>query len=378
MKSIVLIVFLSLSSILAFGQHSTKNQVDGSWTTNSIWTSNSSPGLTSITQDVTIDSYVIASNNSANQGVTFTTNAGLTLNITDTLIVYGDLTFPSNKNDAQVNIGADNLLIVFGNLDMGKNNAGVNVEEGGVVVITGNVVDNGGGGNKINLEGTGNTYVGGTSTDVDPSNAPEGVDGLEEIDDDGFGSIYEFVVNSNGAGTLPITLSEFKAETANTAVNLSWSTLSEENFSYFEVQRAAADGEFDVIATIDGNGWSADERNYTWSDENPRLGINYYRLESVDYDGYRETFKSVAVIFEPTNSEISIGPNPAPLNTPIKLQNTFGEEFMFKLISLSGKTILETSGSDNEIIMPSNMESGIYIVRFEINGLKKTQKLIIK
>ncbi|MEP4598897.1 MAG: T9SS type A sorting domain-containing protein, partial [Cyclobacteriaceae bacterium] len=120
------------------------------------------------------------------------------------------------------------------------------------------------------------------------------------------------------------------------------------------------------------------ERNYTWSDENPRLGINYYRLESVDYDGYRETFKSVAVIFEPTNSEISIGPNPAPLNTPIKLQNTFGEEFMFKLISLSGKTILETSGSDNEIIMPSNMESGIYIVRFEINGLKKTQKLIIK
>ncbi|MEP4532028.1 MAG: T9SS type A sorting domain-containing protein [Cyclobacteriaceae bacterium] len=372
MKSIVLIVFFSLSSIFAFGQLETYDNYTGPFSNNSSWSTSrpSEPITQSI--DIEIYGYITKTGNlTLNQSKSGSTLYDLI--VIDTLVVEGN--FEAANNAHSLVIPAGGVVVIFG--DFIANNK-VDLSVGGTLVVTGDMTLNGG--NQDYNDNGGSLYVDGTiSGNGDTAEAQAEQEPSSNLDggDSGEQSLYNFI-QGGGSTPLPITLAEFKAETANTAVNLSWSTLSEENFSYFEIQRAAADGEFDVIATIDGNGWSADERNYTWSDENPRLGINYYRLESVDYDGYRETFKSVAVIFEPTNSEISINPNPAPLNSPIKLQNTFGEEFTFKLISLSGKTVLETSGSDNEIIMPSNMESGVYIVRFEINGLKKTQKLIIK
>ncbi|MFT4833976.1 MAG: hypothetical protein ACI8WP_000733 [Flavobacteriaceae bacterium] len=177
---------------------------------------------------------------------------------------------------------------------------------------------------------------------------------------------------------LPITLKEFSAKVVNNRVFLKWSTLSEENFDYFEVQRVTSDGVFSVLCTQQGNGWSTEERNYTWTDENPNFGLNYYRLESVDYNGYRETFPSIVALYEPQDWNLKFGPNPVNANTPLFLINGRGESFSLKIVSIDGSVIFETDKVDSEILLPEDINPGVYIALFNLNGLLKTQRLIVK
>jgi hypothetical protein len=45
---------------------------------------------------------------------------------------------------------------------------------------------------------------------------------------------------------------------------------------------------------------------------------------------------------------------------------------------LDGSPKLDLKGIDNSIQLPASLKAGIYLAVFEVNGLKKTQKLIIR
>lgn len=295
--------------------------------------------------------------------------------IKDTLVITNDLNTANNAHSIVVPVGG--VLIVFGSFTM---NNRVDIANGGIVVVMGNLTINGGSG--TDYTGTGDIYVEGTvggsnGTQVtNVSNVEQPITNLQSAVP-GEPDLYNFLING-GSSPLPITLKDFKATPNYSSIGLNWTTLTEENFEFFEIQRAAADGIFSVIATVEGNGFSKEEINYSWSDETPRIGLNYYSLESVDYDGYREVFPAVALIYEPHNRQVSITPNPVTLNSQIKLNNTFGESFTLKVLSLDGSTVLDFEGEASIISLPASLKSGIYLAVFEVNGLKKTQKLIIR
>lgn len=107
-----------------------------------------------------------------------------------------------------------------------------------------------------------------------------------EIEDTGTGckrytdTIYLLVSPS----ALPITLKDFKASSNNGTVELSWSTYTETNNAKFELLKF--DGEdFKTFASVSGAGNSRDIRNYVFIDDSPLIGIGYYRLKQVDFDG---------------------------------------------------------------------------------------------
>lgn len=100
---------------------------------------------------------------------------------------------------------------------------------------------------------------------------------------------------------LPITLDYFTAIPKNTSIELKWRTLSETNNDYFSIYRSPNGLEYwQLVASVQGAGNSSVTNDYTFIDPYPVNGLNYYVLMQTDYDGRREQFPPIVVMFVPT------------------------------------------------------------------------------
>lgn len=101
---------------------------------------------------------------------------------------------------------------------------------------------------------------------------------------------------------LPVELIYFGAQQIEEQIEISWTTATEINNDYFILERSTDGFEFEEIAEIEGNGNSNNIINYVFTDNNPFIGINYYRLTQYDYDGKNETFDVIAINYKSKNT----------------------------------------------------------------------------
>lgn len=99
---------------------------------------------------------------------------------------------------------------------------------------------------------------------------------------------------------LPIELLTFTAKQEGNQVALNWITVSEINNDYFTIEKSNNGKDWSIIETMSGAGNSSISIDYTTFDQNPYLGLNYYRLKQTDYDGKSEYFEVKTVYFEPS------------------------------------------------------------------------------
>ncbi len=103
---------------------------------------------------------------------------------------------------------------------------------------------------------------------------------------------------------LPIQLVTFQASPVSGSgnVSLTWSTVSEVNNYGFYVQRSASptSGFADLPGGfVAGSGTSLTTKKYSWVDQNPIAGTNYYRLKQVDLDGSSRVTEPLKVVQGP-------------------------------------------------------------------------------
>lgn len=97
---------------------------------------------------------------------------------------------------------------------------------------------------------------------------------------------------------LPITLDYFTATPKNTSIELNWGTLSETNNDYFSIYKSPNGLEYwELIGNVQGMGNSSVPTDYSFIDNTPNNGLNYYVLMQTDYDGKREQFPPIVVMF---------------------------------------------------------------------------------
>jgi len=99
----------------------------------------------------------------------------------------------------------------------------------------------------------------------------------------------------NLSNPLPVELLNFDAQLIGTKVKTYWSTATETDNAYFEVERTTDSQEFDFIAKVSSRGNSTKEQYYEAWDEKPLNGLQYYRLKTVDLNGDAVTSKLVPV-----------------------------------------------------------------------------------
>ena len=101
-----------------------------------------------------------------------------------------------------------------------------------------------------------------------------------------------------GVAPLSVQLTAFTAEAQGpAAVQLRWTTASEENNREFEVQRSSDGLQFGVLGRLAGHGSTAAAHNYRYTDEQvpAEAPVLYYRLRQVDTDG-TATFSPVRTV----------------------------------------------------------------------------------
>ena len=124
-------------------------------------------------------------------------------------------------------------------------------------------------------------------------------------------------IQFNAGKVTPVELVEFDARKIGKSVSIDWSTASESNSAWYEVEKAekvAGNLEFERIETVPAAGNSTSRRDYNTVDMNVRNGSSYiYRLRMVDRDGSFKYSDEVAVVIGDVNSNLSISesrPNP--------------------------------------------------------------------
>jgi len=117
-------------------------------------------------------------------------------------------------------------------------------------------------------------------------------------------NIYEWMARNplTVGGALPVTLEKFNAQKKDDAVVLDWTTTTELNSNYFEIQRSSNGADFVKIGLQYTKGTSNSVQQYYFRDENPLNGTNLYRLKTVDLDGSASLSKTVAVQIQPAST----------------------------------------------------------------------------
>jgi hypothetical protein len=185
-------------------------------------------------------------------------------------------------------------------------------------------------------------------------------------------------------GVLPIELLFFDAKIKDDKVEITWSTASEINNDYFNIEKSLDGKNFEVIGSIDGAGTSNIQHDYSFIDENPVKCTAYYRLKQTDYDGKYEYSYIVAVLYvnKDTECKLNVYPNPCIEKCIFLLENCENTKFLIfdalgnVVYSFEPKELHKGSGSFT-FNVKGNLKPGIYIAR-GVDSRVHTKKIIIK
>lgn len=360
-------LFIIFTTLLHFtlltAQETSLDNYTGDWGNSSSWVggwTDGTPAFLSLPEsnsDITIQGSINVGSTTTTQNLSFASNKdAYDFTVNDTLIVYGDVDFANKAMN--LNLGNGAVFIILGDLDM---NNKIDIASGGTLVVKGNFNKNGSQGS---YTGDGNVYAGSFSGDAEATIDSNGDSSftIDQLSDDGFSEIEDFV-NGSGENPLPVELLFFHVSYAS-SVQLKWATASELNNDHFEIERSEDGIYFYEIGRVAGHGTTTEEHPYFFEDTEVIANTEYYHLKQVDYDGRFEYFeiKMVRTSIEDRKTKVVAHPT---IVTNHKVHVSSSQPFVMKDI-----TIVDLRGSKktlSENIFQANPLS--YEVSF--TGLKK-------
>jgi len=188
-------------------------------------------------------------------------------------------------------------------------------------------------------------------------------------------------ISANVLCAQPIRLIAFNGQSNGSANALTWSTASETNNNYFTIERSGNGKNFTDIGIVKGQGNSDILNNYSFNDNAPLSGVNYYRLKQTDFNGV-STYSDVISINNSgtdnsTGSTITIYPNPNNGTFEVSIVNP-GKSYTLEIVDLQGRQVYYSAGSNvAEALKVSQLAQGMYIVKVTTNNQVLTGKVVV-
>ena len=157
---------------------------------------------------------------------------------------------------------------------------------------------------------------------------------------------------------LPVNFLHFQAKAIeNEFVLVEWSTSFERNNDFFEIERSSDGQRFKTIGRVAGTGFEDTQQDYEFEDTSPLLGLSYYRLRQVDFDG-RENYseiRAVEIVGRQT-TKVKLYPNPARFDAQLAITTEQDFAAQIRVFDSSGRMLRQ---------MPVQVSSGFN--KFGIN-----------
>jgi hypothetical protein len=159
--------------------------------------------------------------------------------------------------------------------------------------------------------------------------------------------------------TLPVTLTSFTATRSGSHALLSWQTAQEENSHDFSIEHSTNGTSFSAIGDVAAAGNSNKSTDYSFVDENPATGLNYYRLKETDLDGH-STYSQVRTVAFATSSAQKLAWY-ITNGTNVEVSLTNGSNEFYNLSAMDGHIVQKGQFSAGKLYL-SGLQSGIYVV----------------
>lgn len=186
------------------------------------------------------------------------------------------------------------------------------------------------------------------------------------------------------AGVTPVELVAFTASKSGGMVELSWSTATEVNNAYFDVERKIAGKSWESVGRIKGNGTTAQGAQYSFTDDAVAGNVSY-RLKQVDFDGtftYSATVEVSASV--PDQFELSQNyPNPFNPSTVIRYSIPQDAKVKLQVYSITGQLVAElvnasqSAGVHNVTFNAAGLASGTYIYKIQAGSFVQMKKMML-
>ena len=167
---------------------------------------------------------------------------------------------------------------------------------------------------------------------------------------------------------LPVEFIHFGAESRDQrGVALDWATAWEQNSDYFEVQRSEDGRTFTGLDEVSAAGFANGETTYSYVDKTAPLGVSYYRLRQVDFDG-SETYSEVVSVVRRINGQdepITVAPNPTTDFVQVRSAVPFAADTQIQLLAADGRLLEQyTAGARTQLeVNLSGLPAGTYHLR---------------
>ncbi|MFI5221042.1 MAG: T9SS type A sorting domain-containing protein [Bacteroidia bacterium] len=192
---------------------------------------------------------------------------------------------------------------------------------------------------------------------------------------------------TNNNNPLPVELIELSVNKSKDDVIINWSTASEQNSSWFEIERSLDGKNFSSVGNVKAGGYSRTYLSYVFTDYNifkpGNTGIIYYRLKIVDKDGSFDYSKTVSVNSNNEMDEsITVYPNPFTNTVFTKINSTTATSVVVELKDITGKMILSKQQIIDKGLTQIQLENwdelqqGIYFVLIKTETMSTKIKLI--
>ena len=183
-------------------------------------------------------------------------------------------------------------------------------------------------------------------------------------------------------GTLPIELLSFSGKHVDNTIQLHWRTAGEQDNDFMEIQRSKDGKTFESIGLRQGAGNSYTPRDYTFTDEQPLPGVNYYRLRQVDFDGKFEYHPVIAVLFRTDEDKaqgITLFPTVVNDQVNLALNEETTSNGNILISNLNGRVLLRTPfgrGMQQLTIPVNQLPKGQYILTVHAGRTSQTARFI--
>ncbi|TZF82064.1 T9SS type A sorting domain-containing protein [Pedobacter sp. BS3] len=179
---------------------------------------------------------------------------------------------------------------------------------------------------------------------------------------------------------LPLDFLSFNAAlTAGFAkqVKLSWSTTNEVNTKDFTIERSLDGKSFAATGSVPAQNTSG-IHTYSYTDNNPAAGVNYYRLKQTDKDGAYIYYKEIRSVNNVADASLAVYPNPAGENITVNYP-TANAGAELKVLTLNGKTVSTLNvaqGSAQATTSTAGLTPGYYLLVFDNGNGKSSVKFL--
>ncbi|MCB1059713.1 MAG: T9SS type A sorting domain-containing protein [Calditrichaeota bacterium] len=191
-------------------------------------------------------------------------------------------------------------------------------------------------------------------------------------------------------GILPVEMASFDAVGLDNAVQVNWSTATEQAVSHFVLERSTDMENWSTTAQVQARGESSSESRYSFTDENVTNGTTYnYRLTVVDLDG-SSTVNSQIASATPnaaaTVNSYSLAqnyPNPFNPETNISYNLANAANVTLKVYTVTGEEVAtlvseaQNAGSHTVSFNASSLPSGVYFYRLNADNFTATRKMLL-